>query len=410
VAAEHTLENMYARVPQRQTGVRRRLSSVEAAGPAAASQIYLTALDATSDAVLVINRTGFITYANRAAETLLLGHGHGHGHDARDARDTRESIDLDGRHILGFAAIEPRDVRRMLNALRKHRSFVGTLTVQLGGVPNNQRSFEVRLRAVERSAGRTQYFCLTARPAPLPKVSAQAMSATLTRDCSVLSAVGRVASEIAHDFNNQIAVVLNYSFILLRELPQTSPLRAHVSELQSAAWRASEVAREMLRFGGQRRADTDDLDLNALIAEAQAIFLYTLRGTTRVEQRLAENLWPVRARRAHIEWLLVELAARLRASLGRLECFRITTSNSSAQAGASGNDRYVVMSVEAHPAGAPSNDELLAFAARSDALSFNGEVSRLRSAELALSHARGELTLEQLPEGGLQYQLRLPAV
>src|SRR5437868_839006 len=121
---------MYARVPQRQTGVRRRLSSVEAAGPAAASQVYLTALDATSDAVLVINRAGFITYANRAAETLLNA----------DAREVRESVDdLEGKHILAFAAIASPDLRRVLRTLRKHRYFCGTLALQLGSAPNAQR-------------------------------------------------------------------------------------------------------------------------------------------------------------------------------------------------------------------------------------------------------------------------------
>lgn len=392
MAAEHTLENMYVRVPQRQTGVRRRLSSVEAAGPAAASQIYLTALDITTDAVLVINRAGFITYANRAAENLFIS----------DARDE----ELEGRHIFGFAAIEARDVRRVLAALRKQRTFGGTLTAQLGSV---HRTFEVTLRAVERGAGRTQCFCLIARPKTTNTTTTAPSSSTFLRDCGVLSAVGRVASEIAHDFNNQIAVVLNYSFILLRELPHTSPLRAHVSEVQSAAWRASEVAREMLRFGGQRRSDSDELDLNVLIAEAQALFLYTLRGTARVEQRLAENLWPVRARRAHIEWLLVELATRLRSSLGRLECFRITTSNSFGARVAHGKDptRYVLLAVEAHPACALSNDDLLALATRAE---LNQDVSRPRSVELALAHARGELTLQHLPDGGLQYVLRLPAI
>jgi hypothetical protein len=34
----------------------------------------------------------------------------------------------------------------------------------------------------------------------------------------------------------------------------------------------------------------------------------------------------------------------------------------------------------------------------------------LRGAELALAHAHGELTVQQLPDGVLRYRIRLPAV
>ena len=170
---------------------------------------------------------------------------------------------------------------------------------------------------------RPRYFCLVGR-------------AVAPSDASVLSAVGRVAGEIAHDFNNQIAVVINYSFILLRQLPDDSPLRAHVTEMQSAAWRASQVAQEMLGFGGQRNAEADDIDLNALLGDVQALFAYALREDTRLELRLGENLRRVRARRAHLEWLLVELALRMRSTLGPIESFDITTSNSDAVRGCDG--------------------------------------------------------------------------
>jgi hypothetical protein len=267
-------------------------------------------------------------------------------------------------------------------------------------------------------------------------------------DASVLSAVGRVAGEIAHDFNNQIAVVINYSFILLRQLPDDSPLRAHVTEMQSAAWRASQVAQEMLGFGGQRNAEADDIDLNALLGDVQALFAYALREDTRLELRLGENLRRVRARRAHLEWLLVELASRMRATLGPIESFEITTSNSDAVRGYDGASYgshgtqathgarnpecagSVLISVEARarkrPAGALDQSALsmpsvlpttptpwaapTAVPMSSSTQRFGAGPIGLRGAELALAHAHGELTVQQLPDGVLRYRIRLPAV
>jgi hypothetical protein len=264
--------------------------------------------------------------------------------------------------------------------------------------------------------------------------------------------VARVAGEIAHDFNNQIAVVLNYSFILLRQLPDDSPLRAHVSEMQSAAWRASQVAQEMLGFGGARRAESDEIDLNALLSDVRALFTYALREDTLLEQQLGRNLWRVRARRAHLEWLLVELTTRMRSTLGPIARFCIATANSTthcdvAAAGVhaghglhgssshglhdSGNHagteraRSVVISVEAQPrkTARPGLDTVSVSRiasvdtpgqgpARWGLRSSVGEhgSSGLRGAELALAHARGELAVQQLPDGGMRYRIRLPAV
>jgi hypothetical protein len=203
------------------------------------------------------------------------------------------------------------------------------------------------------------------------------------------------------------------------------------------------VAQEMLGFGGQRSAETDEIDLNALLGDVQALFAYALREDTRLELRLAENLWRVRARRAHLEWLLVEVASRMRATLGPIESFAITTSNSDAAHGhhdhpeqpehddearedatqgprATESAGSVVISVEARPrqqpaAGAEGGTPLAMLSAglrpaASPAQRLGPGPIGLRGAELALAHAHGELTMQQLPDGALRYRIRLPAV
>jgi hypothetical protein len=280
--------------------------------------------------------------------------------------------------------------------LHKHRIWRGDLAVQRG---NTRLDLAIALRTIELLPGRSDHFCLVARP-------------RTASDASVLSAVGRVASEMAHDFNNQIAVVINYSFILLRQLPDDSPLRAHVTEMQTAAWRASQVAQEMLGFGGQRNAETDEIDLNALLGDVQALFAHALRENTRLVLRLGQNVAPVRARRAHLEWLLVEVASRMRATLGPIESFDVTTCNADAisDAGAT-NERTdsVLISVEARARTRDGATRAAVVPGFSHPLRLGAGANGLRGAELALAHARGELTVQHLPDGALRYRIRLPA-
>jgi nitrogen-specific signal transduction histidine kinase len=400
-----------------------------AAQPNAALHAFVAALDVTNEAALIVDRSGTIVHANAACESLV------------------GCNELVGRRLPTLYPLAGRGLRAIVRELHAHGVWRANVPLECSGtrievgvalssVPiaplttarTNQHASPGRL-------ARPRYFCLVGR-------------AIAPSDASVLSAVGRVAGEIAHDFNNQIAVVINYSFILLRQLPDDSPLRAHVTEMQSAAWRASQVAQEMLGFGGQRNAEADDIDLNALLGDVQALFAYALREDTRLELRLGENLRRVRARRAHLEWLLVELASRMRATLGPIESFEITTSNSDAVRGYDGASYgshgtqathgarnpecagSVLISVEARarkrPAGALDQSALsmpsvlpttptpwaapTAVPMSSSTQRFGAGPIGLRGAELALAHAHGELTVQQLPDGVLRYRIRLPAV
>ena len=404
--------------------------------PGAALRAYVAALDVTTEAVLIFDRTGHVVYANAAAEALF-------GCGA-----------LGGRELSDLYLLERPLLRGMLAELRRTGVWRGQLPLQ---VDRAQLDVAVALRSVPFAPGRSHHICVVARPRERE-----------SSEASAISAVARVAGEIAHDFNNQIAVVLNYSFILLRQLPDDSPLRAHVSEMQSAAWRASQVAQEMLGFGGQRRAETDEIDLNALLGDVKALFTHALREDTQLEQQLGRDLWRVRARRAHLEWLLVELASRMRATLGPIARFCIATANSTASAagetgdagdageagdtadagdtgstdapasgilhGSASHGRYasgaradsehersVVISVEAQPrrtgrgcdtvrSSRLARDNSGLIPARGGLGSGLEGSNGLRGAELALAHARGELAVQQLPDGGMRYCIRLPAV
>jgi nitrogen-specific signal transduction histidine kinase len=360
---------------------------------------YVAALDVTTEAVMIIDRASIVLYANAAAEALF-------GADS-----------LVGRRLLSLYPLERRALRSILSDLQKKSVWRSNLRLQTGSA---QPELEVALRTVALTPGRPQHFCVVAH-APRDPRELREPSERPNRnasDTTLLSTVGRVAGEIAHDFNNQIAVVINYSFILLRQLPDDSPLREHVAEMQSAAWRASQVAQEMLGFSGQRSDEAVEIDVNALLADVQALFAHALREDTRLEQHLGENLWRVRARRAHLEWLLVELAGRMRSTMGPIESFCITTCNSDAVSKGSQSEhaRSVLISVEARPAPAPAKNPSSGHAVVTPLKALaphpppNADTAGLRGTELALAHAQGELTVQQLPDGGLRYQIRLPAM
>ena len=63
-------------------------------------------------------------------------------------------------------------------------------------------------------------------------------------------AVGRLAGGVAHDFNNLLTGILGYTELLLQDAPEFA--REDLEEIQGAATRASELARQLLSFSRKK--------------------------------------------------------------------------------------------------------------------------------------------------------------
>jgi signal transduction histidine kinase len=171
-----------------------------------------------------------VVYANRAAEEFF------------------SNVGLSGAFFAEVASLERRKLTAIWRELHRTRWWHGQLS--FGG---QRPDLEATVQRVCEEGVR-DHFCVVLHGAARPMgVSQQPVQASddprSMRNAmnELQAALQRVASEIAHDFNNQIAVILNYTFVLLRQMPADSPLKAHVSEMQAAAWRASQIAQAIHR-------------------------------------------------------------------------------------------------------------------------------------------------------------------
>ena len=154
-----------------------------------------------------------------------------------------------------------------------------------------------------------------------------------TPGANPIDVIGRLAAELSHDLNNDLAAVLNYTFILERQVE--GPLREHVVELREAAWRASARARSLKLFGNTRRGELSDLAVDGLLYDLRQVLarvagelslridlpisLPLVRGSLSAVERLAVALGAVTAARTPLADELV-LYARQHAGRLRLGC------------------------------------------------------------------------------------------
>jgi len=82
-----------------------------------------------------------------------------------------------------------------------------------------------------------------------------------------LESLGVLAGGIAHDFNNILMVVLGNADLALSRLSSQSPVRENLLQIDHAASRAADLARQMLAYSGKGRFVIENLDLGRIVTE-----------------------------------------------------------------------------------------------------------------------------------------------
>jgi signal transduction histidine kinase len=82
-----------------------------------------------------------------------------------------------------------------------------------------------------------------------------------------MEVVGHLASGVAHDFNNIIAVIMGYSNMILDSLEPESSLRKYADEILHAADRAAGLTRQLLVFSRKQMVQPVVLDLNEVVTD-----------------------------------------------------------------------------------------------------------------------------------------------
>jgi PAS domain S-box-containing protein len=122
-----------------------------------------------------------------------------------------------------------------------------------------------------------------------------------------MEAVGKLATGVAHNFNNLLTAITGYGELLLARLPADSDLRPDVEEIGRAGERAAEVARGLLRFSRRGREYSERIDLNSVITSMELLLRQVIRSDIEIATVLADGLDRVRNNQSLLEQVIVNL-------------------------------------------------------------------------------------------------------
>ena len=353
-------------------------------------------IDAVPDGIIVIDEGGIIQSFSAAAERLF-------GY---------RSEEVVGENVKQLMPAPYRDMHddyleRYRKTGERHIIGIGRVVV---GLRKNGETFPMELQVGEFTVGGGRFFTGTVRDlteAQIAKRRIQDLQAELLH-ASRLSAMGQMASTMAHELNQPLTAVINY-LEAARHLWQTGAQGAdRLSDLIGRAVvqaeRASEVIRQLRQF--VRKGDTDrrTQSLNKLVEEALAMALVGARQSgVRVTLALQPDLPPVHADGVQIQQVLINLVRNAVEAMQAVERRELGITTRKLRDGMT-----QVEVVDSGP-GIPSEiaERLFQPFVTTKASGTGLGLSICR--EIVETH-QGRLTAAQNPSGGAVFRLILPAV
>lgn len=141
------------------------------------------------------------------------------------------------------------------------------------------------------------------------------------RQAQKMEAIGLLAGGIAHDFNNVLTAINGYSALLQAEIPPDSPAHEQLQIIFRSGRRAAELVRQLLAFSRKQIVEPEILDLNYTICEIKKMLQRIIPEHIIIETDLAENLWPIKIDPSQLEQIILNLAINARDAMpngGRL--------------------------------------------------------------------------------------------
>lgn len=128
-----------------------------------------------------------------------------------------------------------------------------------------------------------------------------------------MEAVGRLAGGIAHDFNNLLTGVIgNLSVAQLDSGKTVAECRESLRSAESAAYRASELVKQLLGFSRKTALEMKVCDVNIVISRMRDLLVHSFDSNIDLELDLAAELWNTKLDGNHLEQVLLNLCVNAR--------------------------------------------------------------------------------------------------
>ena len=136
-----------------------------------------------------------------------------------------------------------------------------------------------------------------------------------------MEVIGQLASGVAHDFNNILAVIIGYSDLVKQELGTEHASYKYIEEIRHAAEHASALTRQLLVFSRKQEIQPVVLDLNDVLKDLDKMLYRLIDEHVELTLDLEREIGRIKADPGQIGQVLMNLVVNARDAMpngGRL--------------------------------------------------------------------------------------------
>ena len=141
-----------------------------------------------------------------------------------------------------------------------------------------------------------------------------AQEATLGRQ--KMESVGMLAAGIAHDFGNLMGGIIAETDLALSELADSSPAAEEVQKIQTIAFRASEIVRELMVYSGREAVTYESLQISRLIEEMAKLLKASIPKQVTLKIDCEKDLPIIKGNASQIRQLVMNLIINASEAIG----------------------------------------------------------------------------------------------
>ncbi|MCB9934603.1 MAG: EAL domain-containing protein [Planctomycetes bacterium] len=127
-----------------------------------------------------------------------------------------------------------------------------------------------------------------------------------------LEAVGRLASGVAHDFNNQLSVILSFTQMALDQVPEDSEAAADLRSVVQAANRAATLTRQLLAMSRRSVSTPRVVVADEVVSEVEKVLRRIIGEDVKLHVKLDSNQACVSMDPTQFEQILMNLVVNAR--------------------------------------------------------------------------------------------------
>ena len=128
--------------------------------------------------------------------------------------------------------------------------------------------------------------------------------------------LGMLAGGVAHDFNNLLVGIIGNASLALLELPEGSPVRDTIREVERAGEKAAELTKQMLAYSGKGQFMLEPINLSDLVSGMSKLIAASVSKKAALRYDLSESLPLLEADAGQLRQVVLNLVTNASEALG----------------------------------------------------------------------------------------------